>query len=164
MPATVTILVLSGLVCSRCFPTLPNASRTPLYTGLARRAPAGASHRLAVRDTKKSVVEVTKELKTFKTLWRSPMTLAQKSRGAKPSRADAMLDFARIWAPYGGARAEDIFVEFGIGRAAFYRHVEKRLRSRTPTQIADEERRQLTYQVVSYTAPRRQTACSGSRP
>jgi hypothetical protein len=32
----------------------------------------------------------------------------------------AMLEFARIWAPYGGAQPGDIFVMFGMSPTKFY--------------------------------------------
>ncbi|WP_370185098.1 DUF3263 domain-containing protein [Rhodococcus wratislaviensis] len=38
----------------------------------------------------------------------------------------AMLEFARIWAPYGGAHPGDIFVGFGMSPAKFY-HIIRRL-------------------------------------
>ena len=35
----------------------------------------------------------------------------------------AMLELARIWAPYGGARPGDILVEFGMSPARFYANI-----------------------------------------
>ncbi|MGW5150001.1 DUF3263 domain-containing protein [Rhodococcus koreensis] len=41
----------------------------------------------------------------------------------------AMLELARIWAPYGGARPADILVEFGMSPARFYANITRILRT-----------------------------------
>ncbi|KAF0957883.1 hypothetical protein MLGJGCBP_03948 [Rhodococcus sp. T7] len=56
---------------------------------------------------------------------------------------DAVLAFARVWAPYGGPSPEDIFVEFGISRVSFYRRVQSRLRALPPVPLSDTEKRRL---------------------
>jgi hypothetical protein len=56
---------------------------------------------------------------------------------------EAVLAFARVWAPYGGPSPEDIFVEFGISRTSFYRRVQSRLRALPPVPISDTEKRRL---------------------
>ena len=57
---------------------------------------------------------------------------------------DALLAFARVWAPYGGPSPDDIFVEFGISRRSFYRRVQSRLRALPPVPISDTEKRRLS--------------------
>ncbi|RYF61821.1 MAG: DUF3263 domain-containing protein [Comamonadaceae bacterium] len=42
----------------------------------------------------------------------------------------ALLGYARIWAPYGGPRRGDILVEFGMSPAHFYTHLRRILDSR----------------------------------
>lgn len=42
----------------------------------------------------------------------------------------ALLDYARMWAPYGGPRRGDILVEFGMSPAHFYTHLRRILDSR----------------------------------
>lgn len=63
---------------------------------------------------------------------------------------DAVLAFARVWAPYGGPSSEDIFVEFGISRASFYRRVESRLKSDPPVPISATERHRITALIKRY--------------
>ncbi|RZL73271.1 MAG: DUF3263 domain-containing protein [Rhodococcus sp. (in: high G+C Gram-positive bacteria)] len=50
-----------------------------------------------------------------------------------------MLDFARIWAPYGGAPARDIFVTFGMSAAQFYENISRILRTLAARQIPEAE-------------------------
>ena len=45
------------------------------------------------------------------------------------SEEAAMLELARIWAPYGGAQPGDILVEFGISPATFYGRIIRILRT-----------------------------------
>ncbi|KXF55181.1 hypothetical protein AXA44_38930 [Rhodococcus sp. SC4] len=65
-----------------------------------------------------------------------------------------MLKLARVWAPYGGASENDIFVEFGISRSEFYRRVDEILRSIPPVSLTDSERGQLGYLIVKHTGLR----------
>ncbi|WZU36112.1 hypothetical protein Rruber_05625 (plasmid) [Rhodococcus ruber] len=54
-----------------------------------------------------------------------------------------MLDFARIWAPYGGAQPDEIFVHFGMPPAQFYENISRILRTTAPGQISVAERQML---------------------
>nr|WP_257792492.1 DUF3263 domain-containing protein [Rhodococcus oxybenzonivorans] len=51
------------------------------------------------------------------------------SRRRYDAEEQAMLELARIWAPYGGARPGDILVEFGMSPATFYARVTRILRT-----------------------------------
>lgn len=57
-----------------------------------------------------------------------------------------MLDFARIWAPYGGAQPDELFVHFGMRPAQFYENIARILRTTAPGQISVAER-QLLYAI-----------------
>lgn len=81
-------------------------------------------------------------LMSVKPLWRFGI----KKEGSRMESVDndAVLAFARVWAPYGGPSPDDIFVEFGISRASFYRRVQSRLRALPPVPISETERHRLT--------------------
>lgn len=49
----------------------------------------------------------------------------QRSNDDLPAEAVRMLDFARRWAPFGGADAEDIFMGFGISSRRFFLRIQR---------------------------------------
>lgn len=57
-----------------------------------------------------------------------------------------MLDFARMWAPYGGPQPDEILVHFGMPPTRFYQNITRILRTAAPGHIPVAER-QLLYTV-----------------
>lgn len=65
----------------------------------------------------------------------------------------AMLELARIWAPYGGARPGDILVEFGMSPARFYANIARILRTNaTVWSMPSGERHQIEENAARYSA------------
>ncbi|MEN0137786.1 MAG: hypothetical protein AAGC80_21730 [Rhodococcus sp. (in: high G+C Gram-positive bacteria)] len=48
---------------------------------------------------------------------------AHRQRRFRATEADFLIDFARTWAPYGGATEEDILVHFGMTWRRFVEHL-----------------------------------------
>jgi hypothetical protein len=55
----------------------------------------------------------------------------------------AMLELARIWAPYGGARPGDILVKFGMSPATFYANITRILGTSAIPNMPTAERLQI---------------------
>ncbi|WP_032374083.1 hypothetical protein [Rhodococcoides fascians] len=43
---------------------------------------------------------------------------------------DSIAEFARLWGPFGGGSAEDIFVTFGLSPAEYFRRLRELVRSK----------------------------------
>jgi hypothetical protein len=50
---------------------------------------------------------------------------------------DAMVDFAVMWEPFGGAPPEDVFVKFGVPLAEYKRRLLTRLSSADRAELMD---------------------------
>ena len=68
------------------------------------------------------------------------------------SEEQAMLEFARIWAPYGGARPGDILVEFGMSPARYYQNVTRILRTIAVRNLPIAERHRIEECAARYSA------------
>ena len=86
-----------------------------------------------------------------------------KVRGTKPparqswsvgspkldAESPAIVDFALRWLPFGGPRADDILVEFGVNMLTFTQRIEKILVSGRPTALSLAERNGLREMVAT---------------
>lgn len=69
------------------------------------------------------------------------------------SEEQAMLELARVWAPYGGARPGDILVEFGMSPARFYANISRILRTKAAVwSMPACERHQIEENAARYSA------------
>lgn len=65
------------------------------------------------------------------------------------AESSAIVDFALRWLPFGGPRADDILVEFGVNMLTFTQRIEKILVSGRPTALSLAERNGLREMVAT---------------
>lgn len=74
-----------------------------------------------------------------------------------------MLEFARIWAPYGGAQPADIFVLFGMSPTKFYDIIRRLLRTVHARMLIPADERERLEEIAARHVDPRTRICSASR-